>query len=179
MGFSAGIFCGVFNGLDFSDFSGRFFGSAHSDFFGGFFWGNRPQFLLRFPAIFFSNFFGGCITGFFGIPVIRRHNGLHVTEVLSVDSSTATPAAPRRSSFRTATSNGSSSGTTVEETGTVKWFNAERGYGLIALDGSKDVFVHISALEKSGLTGLAEGQHVVVDLVEGRKGLEAARVRLV
>jgi cold shock protein len=107
------------------------------------------------------------------------HKGPHVTEVLSVDSSTATPAAPRRSSFRAATSNGSSSGTTVEETGTVKWFNAGRGYGFIALDGSKDVFVHISALERSGLTSLGEGQHVVVDVVEGRKGLEAARVRLV
>jgi CspA family cold shock protein len=70
--------------------------------------------------------------------------------------------------------------TAVEETGTVKWFNAERGYGFIALaNGEKDVFVHVSALEKSGLTGLSEGQHVVVDVVEGRKGPEAARVRLI
>ena len=61
----------------------------------------------------------------------------------------------------------------------MKWFNAERGYGFIALDGSKDVFVHVSALERSGLTGLGEGQHVIVDVVEGRKGLEATRVRLV
>jgi CspA family cold shock protein len=60
----------------------------------------------------------------------------------------------------------------------VKWFNAERGYGFIALDGSSDVFVHVSALERSGLTGLGEGQPVIVDVVEGRKGLEAARVRL-
>jgi cold shock protein len=107
------------------------------------------------------------------------HKGPHVTEVLSVDSSTTAPTAPRRSSFRAATSNGSSLGTTVEETGTVKWFNAERGYGFITLDGSKDVFVHISALERSGLTSLGEGQHVVVDVVEGRKGPEAGRVRLV
>jgi CspA family cold shock protein len=98
------------------------------------------------------------------------HKGPHVTEVLSVDSSATAPTAPRRSSFRAATSNGSSLGTTVEETGTVKWFNAERGYGFITLGGSKDVFVHISALERSGLKGLAEGQHVVVDVVEGRKG---------
>jgi CspA family cold shock protein len=68
----------------------------------------------------------------------------------------------------------------VEETGTVKWFNAERGYGFIARDsGGKDVFVHVSALERSGIPALDEGQPVVVDVVEGRKGLEAARVRLV
>jgi len=107
------------------------------------------------------------------------HKGPHVTEIISVDSSTAVPATPRRSNFRATTSNGSSSGTAVEETGTVKWFNAERGYGFVALDGGKDVFVHVSALERSGITSLAEGQPVIVDLVEGRKGLEAARVRLV
>jgi cold shock protein len=61
----------------------------------------------------------------------------------------------------------------------VKWFNAQRGYGFIARDsGGEDVFVHASALEKSGLTGLAEAQPVIVDVVEGRKGLEATRVRL-
>ncbi len=108
------------------------------------------------------------------------HTGSHVTEVLSVDTSTAVPAPPRRSNFGATTSNGSSSGIAVEETGTVKWFNAERGYGFIALDGGeRDAFVHISALERSGLTSLGEGQPVIVDVVEGRKGLEAARVRLV
>ena len=62
----------------------------------------------------------------------------------------------------------------------MKWFNAERGYGFIARDsGGQDVFVHVSALERSGLTSLGEGQPVIVDVVEGRKGLEAARVRLV
>ena len=108
------------------------------------------------------------------------HKGPHVTEIISVDSSTAVPATPRRSNFGATTSNGSSSGIAVEETGTVKWFNAERGYGFIARDsGGQDVFVHVSALERSGLTSLGEGQPVIVDVVEGRKGLEAARVRLV
>jgi len=62
----------------------------------------------------------------------------------------------------------------------VKWFDTEKGFGFIARDdGGKDVFVHISALERSGLTGLGERQRVVAEIVEGRKGLEAARVRLV
>jgi CspA family cold shock protein len=62
----------------------------------------------------------------------------------------------------------------------VKWFNAERGYGFIARDdGGKDIIVHVSALERSGMQGLSEGQTVVVDVVEGQKGREAARVRLI
>ncbi len=62
----------------------------------------------------------------------------------------------------------------------VKWFNADRGYGFIAPNGGgSDVFVHISALERSGIEDLTEGQTVVVDVVEGRKGPEAARVRLI
>jgi len=108
------------------------------------------------------------------------HKGPHVTEVLSVNSSTATAAPKPRLNFRSATSNGPSSDASVEETGTVKWFNAEKGFGFIARDsGGKDVFVHISAVERSGLTSLGEGDRVMVDIVEGRKGLEAARVRLV
>jgi CspA family cold shock protein len=107
------------------------------------------------------------------------HTGPHVTEIISVDSSTAKPMTPRRSNSEATTSNGSSSDASIDETGTVKWFNVEKGYGFIARDGGgKDVFVHVSAVERSGLAGLAEGQPVIVDVVEGRKGLEAARVRL-
>ena len=108
------------------------------------------------------------------------HKGPHVTEVLSIDSSTAAPVASPRSRFRAETSNGASTEKAVEETGTVKWFNAERGYGFISPNGgAKDVFVHVSALVRSGIEGLSEGQTVVVDVVEGRKGPEATRVRLI
>ena len=59
--------------------------------------------------------------------------------------------------------------------GTVKWFNTEKGYGFIAPEGgSKDVFVHISAVERSGLTGLKDGQEVTYDLQAGRDGRESA-----
>ena len=104
------------------------------------------------------------------------HTGPHVTEVLSVDNSTAVPKASHRSSVQATTSNGP----WVEETGTVRWFNPERGYGFIAPNGGgKDIFVHASALERSGIEWLSEGQTVVVNVVEGRKDPEATRVRLI
>ena len=60
-------------------------------------------------------------------------------------------------------------------TGTVKWFNTTKGYGFIAPDdGGKDVFVHISAVEQSGLTGLADNQKVEFDLQDGRDGRQMA-----
>ena len=64
-------------------------------------------------------------------------------------------------------------------TGTVKWFNETKGYGFICPeDGSKDVFVHISAVEKSGLTTLVEGAKVTFETEEGRKGPQAANIQV-
>ncbi|MAH83900.1 MAG: cold-shock protein [Rhodospirillaceae bacterium TMED8] len=60
-------------------------------------------------------------------------------------------------------------------TGTVKWFNATKGYGFIEPeDGSKDAFVHISAVERAGLTTLNEGQKISYDLTPGQNGKSSA-----
>ena len=59
--------------------------------------------------------------------------------------------------------------------GTVKWFNATKGFGFIEPEGGrKDVFVHISALERSGIRGLDDGQKVTFDIESGRDGRESA-----
>ena len=66
-----------------------------------------------------------------------------------------------------------------QEQGAAKWYNAMKGFGFIARDGGgKVAFTHATALPRAGLTGLDEGQRVVVDIAEGRKGLEAVGVQL-
>lgn len=63
-------------------------------------------------------------------------------------------------------------------TGTVKWFNAEKGYGFIAPDdGSEDVFAHYSAISSSGYRSLDENQKVEFDVEQGQKGLQATNIR--
>jgi CspA family cold shock protein len=64
--------------------------------------------------------------------------------------------------------------------GTVKWFNAEKGFGFIAVDGGgNDVFVHQTAIDTKGFRTLDEGQRVEFNIVEGPKGLNAEAVRVV
>jgi len=106
--------------------------------------------------------------------------GQQVTEILSVDASTATQEQPRRPRPERPTSYPSADRPTVEETGTVKWYNALKGFGFIASDrGGKDIFVHASALERSGIMGLPEGQRVTIDVADGQKGPEVVSLRLI
>lgn len=61
-------------------------------------------------------------------------------------------------------------------TGTVKWFNAEKGYGFIEVEGGDDVFVHFSAIQGEGFKTLDEGQRVEFDIVNGSRGPQAENV---
>ena len=61
--------------------------------------------------------------------------------------------------------------------GTVKWFNADKGYGFIAPESGEDVFVHFSAIQSAGYRSLNEGQAVEFDVEQGPKGAQAANVR--
>ncbi len=62
------------------------------------------------------------------------------------------------------------------KTGTVKWFNGEKGFGFISVEGEDDVFVHYSAIQSEGYKSLEEGQKVQFEVVEGPRGFQAANV---
>jgi CspA family cold shock protein len=122
----------------------------------------------------------------------QGQKGRQVSEVLSVDESTATPSASRAgggaprgpagafggSPSGGAPRRGAPTGPSVEMQGTVKWYNATKGFGFVApAEGGKDVFVHASALQRAGVMQLAEGQTIWMDVVQGAKGPEAASIR--
>ena len=110
--------------------------------------------------------------------VAPSERGLLVTEVISVDSSTAAPSRPSQTRVGSA-SDRKPMEASVQEMGTVKWYNAGRGFGFVVLDkGGKEVFVHASALARSGIISLSEGQRVFVGIAEGRRGPEAASIQL-
>jgi len=118
------------------------------------------------------------------IQIGQGAKGAQVTKVLDIDDSTAAP--PRSGGSGGGVGGGMSPrgprrgpdpSTAVAMTGTVKWFNREKGFGFIAgEDGGKDVFIHISILQAAGLADLPEGQPVNMRVVETPKGREAISV---
>ncbi|MGA7261292.1 MAG: cold-shock protein [Stellaceae bacterium] len=110
--------------------------------------------------------------------VALAQRGPQVTEVISVDRSTAAPPRSPRKNFRSP-SDRQPLEASVQAMGTVKWYNTARDFGFIAMDsGGKDVFVHVSALQRAGIMGLSEGQRVYVGVAVGRKGPEPASIRV-
>ncbi len=112
------------------------------------------------------------------VRIAPGQKGLQVTEILSIDASTAQQEPPRRP--RPERPQAPANQATVEEMGTVKFYAPAKGFGFINRDrGGKDIFVHASTLNRAGLSELAEGQRVAVDMVEGGKGPEAVSIRLI
>jgi CspA family cold shock protein len=117
--------------------------------------------------------------------------GPQVTEILSVDTSTAEPARPHaggggggggggpgRDRGLEPRDRGAAPGSGQEAEGQVKWYNPVKGFGFIGVDGGKDVFIHRSVLARAGLTALEEGQRVRLRIAQGQKGSEATSIEL-
>jgi CspA family cold shock protein len=109
------------------------------------------------------------------VTVEESPRGHQVAQVLEVgDQIAKTPADKRRAGGDSASTDAQ-----LESEGTVKWYNPEKGFGFIAPDnGENDVFVHATALTRSGLSVLVEGQKVFVECGQGKKGLEVRSIRL-
>lgn len=109
--------------------------------------------------------------------------GQQVTEVLEIKEGDAPPPSPSRYGSGGGVGGGSRfssppPGSGEEMRGIVKWYNPTKGFGFITPEaGGKDVFIHATALERSGMPPLAEGQTVTMTVVQGRKGPEASTVR--
>ena len=115
------------------------------------------------------------------VQVGQGQKGRQVTAVLEVDASSAAAAQPgRRPPPKTSSDRGRPDPSTASDVeGTVKWFNPDKGFGFaVAEDGDKDVFIHISVVEKAGIRTLADGQRVSMQVVKTPKGREAISLTL-
>lgn len=128
------------------------------------------------------------------VDLAQGQKGPQVSAVRDIDTSTATPGrsapassgrggssfgAPRERSGGGRGGYDRDSGPTEEVGGTVKWYNAEKGFGFIAPDaGGKDIFIHASAIERSGLSILPEGAYVRAQVRQGNKGPEAVSIEM-
>jgi cold shock protein len=113
--------------------------------------------------------------------------GPQITEITAVDASTAEPSRgprpggpPRPFTDRPVRDRGSAqpTGPAEEVEGQVKWYDPKKGFGFVAVEGSKDVFIHRTVLAREGITELQEGQRIHMRVVPGVKGLEATSVDL-
>jgi CspA family cold shock protein len=107
----------------------------------------------------------------------QGQKGPQITEIISVDASTAEPARPRAGGGPRSSAP-RPSGPSQEMDGQVKWYNPEKGFGFVAVEGSKDVFIHRSVLARAGISALDEGQRIRMQVVPGAKGLEATSIEI-
>lgn len=116
------------------------------------------------------------------VQVSQGQKGRQVDAVLSVDTSAA--AAPRKSSGLSPKAGSARDRTdprtAIDLAGTVKWYNPDKGFGFVECDdGEKDVFLHVSVVERAGLQALDEGQRVAMKVVKTQKGREALSVSFI
>lgn len=105
--------------------------------------------------------------------------GPQITEITAVDASTAEPSrGPRPGARPDRPMRDRPTGPAEEVDGQVKWYDPKKGFGFVAVEGSKDVFIHRSVLAREGITELQEGQRIHMRVVPGAKGLEATSVEL-
>jgi CspA family cold shock protein len=110
------------------------------------------------------------------VKVVAGQKGTQVDEIVNIDPSTAAPEPPRREP-RSRPGAARPEGGPPTITGTVKWFDPAKGYGFVSVEGeSKDLFLHISVVERAGLGAVTEGQVVRVSIAEGRKGREVSAI---
>jgi CspA family cold shock protein len=109
----------------------------------------------------------------------QGQKGPQVSELIEVDTSSAPAASTTERRIHPRPSSQPGVGPTQECVGSVKMYNAYKGFGFVGQDGGgKDVFVHATTLERGGLSGLTEGQRVRMQIGQGQKGLEARSIKL-
>jgi CspA family cold shock protein len=114
------------------------------------------------------------------VQVGQGQKGPQVTAVLELDAATAAASQPRMSPKMSGGRERPDPATASEIHGTVKWFNGQKGFGFVAAeDGGKDVFLHISIVDRAGIQALPEGQQVWMRVVKTPKGREAISVALI
>jgi len=115
------------------------------------------------------------------VEIGQGQKGPQVTAVLEIDASSAAAPRPQRSPSPRAMSDREPDPTTASNIeGTVKWFNADKGFGfVVSEDGEKDVFLHISVVARAGKRGVDEGQRLAMKVVRTQKGREAISFSLI